>query len=46
MVDVVAARIAYVAEQHVLLRLDDGEVIFQEPDLHNVIMDTTEIGSK
>jgi hypothetical protein len=30
--DVVAARIAYAAEQHVLLRLDDDEVVFQEPD--------------
>jgi hypothetical protein len=41
-----AAHIAYAVEQYVLLPLDDGEVLFQEPDLCNVTMDTREIGSK
>jgi hypothetical protein len=41
-----AACIAYAAKQYVLLQSDDGEVLFREPDLHNVTMDTREIGSK
>jgi hypothetical protein len=41
-----AAHIAYAVEQYVLLPLDDGEVLFQEPDLHNVTMDTREIDAE
>jgi hypothetical protein len=41
--DAEAARIAYAAEQHILLLIDDDEVLFQEPDSRNIIMDTREL---
>jgi hypothetical protein len=45
MEDAEAARIAYATEQHILLLIDDDEVVFQEPDFGNDDEDIRELDS-